>query len=282
MAAPEEDRRERLKKERAKLAIAYAMQNRWAAALSANLSIINDFPDDLEAHNRLGKALSELGRAKDAVAAFRQALQISPHSSIAKKNLERLSRLGEDASDSHTENSAPPRTFVEDSGKSGKTSLVNLAEPKELLKLAPGRPVKLDGTGGGLKVIGPDGGQVGQVEPKVASRLTRLMSGGSRYEATVTSVGERELSIIIREVYQDPSQAGTVSFPSRYRNDRRVYLPSAVMGQGLAEEESESGEPGAIKDWTDDDTEPGDDDAYSPVLHRIISAGDQSSEEEEF
>ena len=30
-----------------------------------------------------------------------------------------------------------------------------------------------------------------------------------------------------------------------------------------------------IKDWSDDDTEPGDDDAFSPVIHRIInSSGD--------
>ena len=282
MMATEEDSRDRLRREQAKLAINHAMRSRWEAALQANLAIINEFPDDLEAFNRLGKALSELGRLKDAVAAFQRALEISPYNSIAKKNLERLSRLGKDASGPKAEGARSPQTFIEDSGKSGKTSLINLAAPEDLLKLAPGRPVKFDVSGNGLKVIAPNGGQVGQVEPRLASRLTRLMSGGNRYEATVTSVGERELSIIIREVYQDPSHAGIVSFPSRAGTDYRVYLPSTIRGQELAEEDADGSEPVAVKDWTDDDTEPGDDDAFSPVLHRIISAGDQGGEEEEF
>ena len=32
----------------------------------------------------------------------------------------------------------------------------------------------------------------------------------------------------------------------------------------------------AVKDWSNDDTEPGDDEAFSPVIHRIInSPGDE-------
>ena len=36
-----------------------------------------------------------------------------------------------------------------------------------------------------------------------------------------------------------------------------------------------------VKDWSDDDTEPGDDDAYTPVFHRIIKAGEEGVTEEE-
>ena len=28
----------------------------------------------------------------------------------------------------------------------------------------------------------------------------------------------------------------------------------------------------AVKDWSNDDTEPGDDEAFSPVIHRIINS----------
>ena len=34
------------------------------------------------------------------------------------------------------------------------------------------------------------------------------------------------------------------------------------------------GDPVIVKDWSDDDTEPGDDEAFSPVIHRIINTDD--------
>ena len=54
--------RQKLKKDWAKRAIALAMKSRWADAVSTNLSLLLEFPEDLEAYNRLGKALTELGR----------------------------------------------------------------------------------------------------------------------------------------------------------------------------------------------------------------------------
>jgi hypothetical protein len=100
------------------------------------------------------------------------------------------------------------------------------------------------------------------------------MNGGNHYEATVTSVEAQELTIIIREVYQHPSQAGTASFPSRGGADYRVYLPSTILGYDLGDEEGDETETPVVKDWSDDDTEPGDDDAFSPKVHRIINTGD--------
>ena len=65
------DERPKYKKERAKRAIALAMESRWAEAVTANMALVADFPDDLESYNRLGKALMELGRIGEAKRAFR-------------------------------------------------------------------------------------------------------------------------------------------------------------------------------------------------------------------
>ena len=273
--------KEKLRKDKAKRAIALAMQNHWSEAVETNLSILRVFPEDLEAYNRLGKALTELGRNREAKAAFQRALQISPHNPIAKKNLGRLTQLGDEASPSNVASNTAPHMFIEESGKTGITSLINLTSPKMLLKLAPGHPVDLRMEDGGLKVSDQSGEYIGQVEPKLASRLIRLMKGGNRYEATITSVGGQELTIMIREVFKHPSQADIVSFPSRGGADYHVYLPSTILGYDLGDEDSEETGPIAIKDWSDDDTEPGDDDAFSPVLHRIISTRDEESSVEE-
>ena len=283
MASSKIEDRARQKRDRAKRAVALAMQSRWSEAAEANLSLLSDFPDDLEAYNRLGKALTELGRVEEAKSAFQRALGLSPHNAIARKNLDRLMQLGDDVPSSQTKASSAPHTFIEESGKAGVTALINLASQKLLLKMTPGNPINLEVEGAGLKVRDASGEYVGQVEPKLASRLVRLIKGGNRYEATVTSVGGQELTVIIREAYQHPSQAETVSFPFRGGPDQRAYLPSTILGYDVGDEDSVETGPVAVKDWSDDDTEPGDDDAFSPVVHRIINPGvNKGGEEEDF
>ena len=50
------------------------MEGRWEAATEVNRSILDLFPEDMEAFNRLGKALLESGDYIEARSAFTQAL----------------------------------------------------------------------------------------------------------------------------------------------------------------------------------------------------------------
>ena len=93
MVVSRSEDKERAKKDRAKKAIALAMNGQWEEAVTLNLSIIREFPKDIESLNRLGKALSELGRNREAMQAFQSVLEVSPYNYIAKKNLSRLERL---------------------------------------------------------------------------------------------------------------------------------------------------------------------------------------------
>src|SRR5437899_11260305 len=80
----------RVKRARTEQAIQFAMQSRWQDAISANRQIIAVFPEEADAYNRLGKALSETGKIKEAREAYQRALEIEPGNSIARKNLDRL------------------------------------------------------------------------------------------------------------------------------------------------------------------------------------------------
>ena len=60
---------------------------RWDEAVQINLHILELFPDDIQARNRLGKAYSELGRYDEAVATYEQNLQRQPSNNIARKRL---------------------------------------------------------------------------------------------------------------------------------------------------------------------------------------------------
>ena len=95
MAYQQTEDKVKTKQERTKFAITLAMQNRWSEAVAVNRSLIDDFPGDLESYNRMGRALTELGRIDEAREAFRRVLEVSPHNTIAiRKNLDRLDQLG--------------------------------------------------------------------------------------------------------------------------------------------------------------------------------------------
>ena len=173
------------RREIAKKAIAMALNSQWAEAVAANQSILDEFPDDVEACNRLGKALAELGRNKGAVAAFHRAQEISPGNTIAKKNLERLALLDDESPKRTPRAASAPKVFIEESGKTVVTSLHDVASHKVLLTLAPGHKVILKSADDDVTVCDQDGAYLGRLEPRLTTRLLRLTKAGNRYEAGV-------------------------------------------------------------------------------------------------
>src|SRR5579859_726062 len=83
----------RLRRHLVEQAIALAMQNRWADAAKVNQSILDAYPDDTDALNRLGRAYTELGRYREARESYQKTVQRDPSNNIARKNLARLASL---------------------------------------------------------------------------------------------------------------------------------------------------------------------------------------------
>lgn len=82
--------KEELRRQWAAQAVEMALMGRWDQAVQANLHILDVFPDDTQARNRVGKAYYELGRHEDALAAYEQSLQKQPTNNIARKKLAEL------------------------------------------------------------------------------------------------------------------------------------------------------------------------------------------------
>ena len=212
----QDERQVRLRRERSKQAIALAMQSRWREAVAANKSIIENFPNDADAYNRLGKSYMELGEHLPAREAYNRAIEIDPYNTIAKKNLDRLSRLGEAQVGAEADSiGIEPKQFIEEAGKAGAVNLHRLAPAEVLARVVAGDRVYLKIDGPNLVVEDGHGQYLGQVEPKHGQRLIRLIQGGNEYTAAIISSTEEMVSVIIREVYQHPSQAGQLSFPAK-------------------------------------------------------------------
>jgi tetratricopeptide (TPR) repeat protein len=234
----------RLRKQMVEQAIELAKQGRWEEAVAVNKSLLSQFPRDPEALNRLGKALSELGQYAEAKKAYTEALEINPTNTIARKNLERLSHLSIEVSN-HIPPAATeridPRLFIEETGKTGFTNLVNLAPTEVLAKLTSGDQVYLHPDGRTLYVRNARGETIGQVEPHLANRLILFMEKGNQYAAGIRDLGERQVRLIIKETFQHPSMFGRVSFPSQGGGESiRAYIKLRYD----REEDEELGEEG--------------------------------------
>jgi tetratricopeptide (TPR) repeat protein len=238
----------KLRRQRTNEAIALAMQNRWEEAVAVNRSIIEMFPDDADAYNRLGKALTQLGKYGEARQAYAKAIEIEPGNTIARKNLERLSHLSEVKSKQKTGKQVSPHLFIEETGKTEVTNLHHLASHEVLAKMSAGDPVNLKPRGQRLTVESIDGEYIGEIEPKLGLRLIKLMEGGNKYSAAIARLAEDRGKVMIKEVYQHPSQAGRPSFPARVTDDFRPYVRGSMLRYDL-EEDEESMEEEYAGEW---------------------------------
>ena len=244
----------RLKKQWTDLAIQQALASQWDEAVITNKNILNLFPSEPDAYNRLGKAYSELGQYAEARQAYSQTLKYSPKNTIAKKNLDRLSLLHEGPVQILTgAERIDPRLFIEETGKTGMTELINIAPTSVLAKVGVGDKVQLHVSGHTLLVRNAAGEDIGQIEPRLANRLINFMEGGNRYAAAILAMENGQVRLIIREEYQHPGMFGKVSFPSQGGGDTiRAYIKDSILRYDREDEE----DPGNEDEYYDGGDEP--------------------------
>jgi tetratricopeptide (TPR) repeat protein len=217
-------------------AIQLAIQSRWDEAEQINRQLLASFPEDVDANNRLGKALTELGRYAEARAAYTRTIELDPANSIARKNLARLATLGEAAAAPPSGEKVDPRLFVEETGKSGITVLQRPAMAA-LARMTAGDRVYLHHQEKSLIVENSRGEYLGTIESRVALRLTKLMDGGNEYSAAIASINDHQVRVMIKETYQHPSQSGKLSFPPIAADGFRAYTKESLIHYDLEDED---------------------------------------------
>jgi hypothetical protein len=269
--------RTRAKKQHADAAIQMALQGRWAEALQINQMIVESFPTDVDAYNRLGKAYTELGRYGEARNAYMKALEIDSLNSIAKKNLSRLATLGDEEMPPLANQKLSPQMFIEEMGKTGVTTLMR-PNMSIAARMTAGDQVILHADKTLLNIRTMNGEQVGEVEPKLGQRLLKLIDGGNEYVAAIQGLDDSEVRVFIRETFQHASLTGKLSFPPTVTESFRPYTRGRLLRQDVDDEaywdegaEGEDWEPDAD---TDDGAEPTYDESSEPDV-------DVDDEEEE-
>jgi hypothetical protein len=230
----------RQKRQLADQAIAQATAAQWGEAAATNRRLLELGPD-AEGENRLAKALWEQGELGSAREHYQTALALDPTNRIAERNIDRLKMLlvaaGEKTVPAQEGSKAPVSIFVEETGKTGFAFLTDLADPRQLAQVNPGDAVDLTPEGRRL-IAHSNGVRIGVVEPRVAARLLKLIADGNKYAAGVTSLGDKDVRIILREIFQDPANYGKVSFPTAAKStDLRPYTKGTLVREEMDLEE---------------------------------------------
>jgi len=233
------------KERRSQEAIRLAMKGEWRKVAEINREILDDFPGDVDALNRFGRACLELDEYDNARAAYQAAIEIDPYNSIARKNLLRLEHITTSRPGQSGEvRKVQPNHFIEDIGKAGVVVLENLGDAEARAKVVAGDTVFLKIKAQSLLLQSEWGETLGEVAPKQAKRLILMTRGGNKYSAAVVSSTDNEMAVIIRETFQAPSQAGRVSFLPKGMADVRPIIADAILKRDKAYEEDNEDESG--------------------------------------
>jgi hypothetical protein len=228
-------------------AVQLAIAGKWDEAVKLNRFILESFGSDEETQNRLGKALSELGKLKEAKASYEVALKLNPMNSIAKKNAARINALLHQKEGLKVGGTRVDlNLFVEEMGKTIITTVDAPPSVDICSKVAAGDVAELRIDGDGIVAETSRGVRLGSLEAKLARRLIKFMRGGNRYQAGVTSCDGNTVKLIVRETYQDPHFAGKPSFPMRRKREVefRPYTKESLLARTVEkfpEDEEEEG-----------------------------------------
>ncbi len=269
-------------------AVQLAVAGKWDEAMKLNKFMVESFGADEETQNRLGKALSEMGKLKDAKLAYEAALKINPMNGIAKRNAARINALLHQKEGLKVGGTKVDlNLFVEEMGRTVIT-IVESSPPDICSKVAPGDVAELRIENDGIFAETSRGVRLGLLEAKLARRLTKFMRGGNRYQAGVTSCEGSTVKLIVRETYQDPRFAGKPSFPMKRKREVefRPYTKESLLPREVevfSEDEDETtlveGTPATdeIEDGmhaVEDDAEPAD------FVEEADAGGDDDDEDE--
>ena len=240
---PTEDRL-RQKRTKSEQAISLAMKNRWEEAAAINREILDVFPNEVDAYNRLGKALTELGKYSEARDAYAQAVKLDPLNGIASKNLQRLGKLATEGSAAPAPTPVDPRLFIEESGKTTLTQLTDVKRTEATAKLSAGDQLQLARRGNQIVVADNAGTDIGRIEPKLEQDLIKLLDLGNQYSVFVTAANEQSVHVIIRETHRAAAMGNRPSFRPTAAQEVRAYVREGAQRFELEEEEEEEEELG--------------------------------------
>lgn len=193
-------------------AISAALKCNWEEAIKINEQIVNEDPENTDALNRLARAHYENGNVKKAKEISKKVLSIEPSNKIAEKALDKYknNKGGTTSEGNHNINMSD---FIEDTGTTKQTTLLNLCSDEIISSLDSGDEVLLSTHSHRVTVTTLKNRYLGKVPDDLSAKLRSLTKNGYKYRVLVKSVDKQSLKILIKEIKRGKGFENVKSFP---------------------------------------------------------------------
>lgn len=212
-------------------AIDAALKGNWNEAEKLNEEILEQFPDNKEALNRLARACLELGKIKKALTLYKKVIKLDSYNSIAQKAIARLQtlennplsreRLKKKANGIGLTPVTTANLFIEEPGKTKTIPLIHLGDPSVISILDAGEIVNLSPHAHRVSVETEEGNYVGRFPDDLSRRIIKFCRSGYEYKSYVKSVTADSVKIFVCEVKRADNMSDIPSFP---QTEKPVYV----------------------------------------------------------
>jgi len=199
-------------------AVNAALSQNWIEAIVINKRILQEFPKNIEAINRLGFALLKTGKITDGKQMFEKVLKLDPYNRIAGNNLKKINSLKKSTSDFIRECPVSPLLFLEEPGKTKIVECVNVASSQILSSLSCGQEVFFKLKKHGIDIRDAKGLYIGALPDDLSFKLLLFMKEGNQYTIHIKRIAKSCVSVFIRETHRgkkfinQSSFSGTTSY----------------------------------------------------------------------
>lgn len=210
----------------AQQSIAAALEGSWEKAITLNKDILKGDPKNIDALNRLARALAELGEIAKAKKISQQVIDIDPFNSIALKAIKKWT--GIKPGETIVTKTSSPEVFLEEPGKTKIVPLLHLGCMDILGKLDSGDEISLDDHCHRVAATTMDGKYIGRLPDDLSARIKKLTALGNSYKAYIKSIDPNDVTVFIREVQRGKKAGDTASF-SPEKIDYVAYTPPELV-----------------------------------------------------
>ncbi len=199
------------------LATQAALSSNWQEAVAINEKILKINKDNVEALNRLARAMVCTGEMAKAQKVYKKVLELDPYNIIARKNFDKISQADTTRTDGlerklSSFSSNLSNLFLSEPGKTKVINLLNLAPPNVLAVLNFGEKLNIKPKNHSVSITTLEGVYLGALPDDVAHKLIAFIAGGNEYEAYVKAITAKSLTIFIRETFRSSRFTNQPSF----------------------------------------------------------------------
>ncbi|WKZ25703.1 MAG: tetratricopeptide repeat protein [bacterium] len=196
-------------------AVNSALKGKWDVAVVANKKLIKIDPNDTEALNRLARAYCESGEISLAKKTSLKVIKIDHNNQIAIKAIDKYKKYQANKStkDHVDDQSINASDFIEESGITKQTNLINISSTSVISSLDAGDEVKIVPNGHRLAVTTLANKYIGRLPDDLSAIIKKLIKNNYKYRVLIKSVTKDEVKIFIKETQRGKGFENTKSFP---------------------------------------------------------------------